>query len=182
MKRLGLLFIVVFITACAPWAKVGGDYRADSQNYSVSLPDGWMRSNMVKELLITRDGVLLQNIRIDSFKLDQELKHTKKKYSKNMLPQEMAEVTVDDIKSDPMVMNFKLLENSPATISGSPGFKIVYEFRTKEGELRFKSIHYGTISGEWYYGIRYLAASRYYFDKDVGTFESVVQSFRLIRT
>ncbi|OPY80500.1 MAG: hypothetical protein A4E70_01727 [Syntrophus sp. PtaU1.Bin005] len=180
-KKYWLVLILFFITACAPWAKVGGDYREESQNYSVTLPEGWMKSNTVDGLLVTRDGVLLQTIRVERFKIDQDLKHTRKKYSQNMPPQEMADVTIDNIKSDPLITNFKLLESSPATLSGIPGSKIVYEFKTKEGQLRFKCIHYGIMSGEWIYGIRYVAAARHYFDKDVQTFETVSQSFRLLK-
>ncbi|SEM65366.1 hypothetical protein SAMN04489760_13037 [Syntrophus gentianae] len=181
MKKCWLVLILLVLTACAPWARVGGDYREESQNYSVTLPEGWMKSNTVNDLLVTHDGVLLQTIRIERFKTDQELKHTRKKYSRNMLPQEMADVAIDNIKSDPMITNFKLLESSPATLSGIPGFKIVYEFKTKEGQLRFKCIYYGIMSGEWNYGIWYRAAARHYFDKDVQTFETVSQSFRLLK-
>lgn len=33
--------------------------------------------------------------------------------------------------------------------------------------------------GDWFYSIRYTAPLRYYFDKDVQTFEKVVESFKL---
>ncbi|OPY13081.1 MAG: hypothetical protein A4E70_02046 [Syntrophus sp. PtaU1.Bin005] len=181
MKKCWLVLILLVLTACAPWVKVGGDYRAEPENYSVTLPEGWMKSNTVTGLLVTRDGVLLQTIRVGRFNVDQELKNTRKKYSRNMLPQEMADVAIDNIKSDPLITNFKLLESSPATLSGIPGSKIVYEFKTKEGQLRFKCIHYEIMSGEWIYGIWYRAAARHYFDKDVQTFETVSQSFRLLR-
>lgn len=57
---IGLLFITII--ACAPWVRVGGLYKSDSHNFSVELPQGWMKSNTVDHLLITRDGILLQSI------------------------------------------------------------------------------------------------------------------------
>jgi hypothetical protein len=179
IKRL--LFIALLLVGCAPWMEAGGLYTVESQNFSVELPQGWMRLNTSEYLLITRDGILLQNIFIKRIHIDKPLKHTKKKLNKEMLPQEVAEVIIDNIASDPTVLNFKLIENVPARISGITGFKLVYTYKNRDG-LRLKSIYYGFITGEWFYSISYTAALRYYFDKDFETFKKVFESFRLIKT
>lgn len=98
-----------------------------------------------------------------------------------MLPQEASEVIIDNMASDPAILNFEVIENSPAKISGFHGFKLVTTNKNKDG-LKFKSIFYGFIIDEWFYGIRYTAAARYYFDNDIKTFEKVFESFKLIRT
>ena len=36
-------------------------------------------------------------------------------------------------------------------------------------------------AGEYFYSIYYTASQRYYFDKDIKTFEDVFNSFRLIK-
>jgi len=180
MKRF-LLIAFLFLTGCAPWMQAGGLYTLESQNFSVELPKGWMRLNTKKYLLVTRDGILLQNILIKRIRIDKPLKHTKKRLNKKMLPQEAAEVIIDDIASTPTVLNFKLIENVPARISGISGFKLVYTYKNRDG-LRLKSILYGFIAGEWFYSISYTAPSRYYFDKDLETFKKVFESFRLIKT
>jgi len=61
MKRY-LVILLLLITGCAPWVKVGGLYKSPPHNFSVELPNGWMRLNTGDRLYITRDGVLLQNI------------------------------------------------------------------------------------------------------------------------
>jgi hypothetical protein len=180
-----LLFVMLLLVAgCATpsaWVPAEQIYSVESQNYSVELPQGWMRFSKDGYLLLTRDGVLLQNILIERSPIDTELKHTKRKFSKGMLPQEQSEVILDNISSDQAYAHFETLENIPVKIAGLPGFKAVFEYKTMDG-LRRKSIYYGFMAGEWFYSIRYTAAQRYYFDKDIKTFEKVLESFRLIKT
>ena len=98
-----------------------------------------------------------------------------------MLPLEAAEVIVDEISSDQFVQNFQVIENIPASINGHDGFQIVFTYKNKDG-LRLKTIYYGFIVGEWFYAIRYTAANRHYFAKDLETFEKILNSFRLLKS
>lgn len=180
MRKIYLI-VLMLAMGCAPWVQVGGLYKTESHNYSVDLPQGWMRWNQGDNLLITRDGVLLQNIQIARLNIEEPLKHTKKKFSKGMLPQEVAEVILDNIASNKDISNFQLIENSPLKISGNSGFKALYTYKNKDG-LKIKSIYCGFMAEKWFYGINYNAPERYYFDKDITTFERVLESFKLIKT
>jgi hypothetical protein len=140
-----------------------------------------MRWSRGESLLITRDGLSLQYIQIGRMKIENSLKHTKKKFSKGMLPQETAEVALDNMASNPDILNLEVIENIPATVNGIPGFKAIYTYKSKDG-LKLKSIFYGLMIGDWFYSIQYDAAQRYYFDKDLKTFEKILESFRLIKT
>jgi len=180
MKRL-LWIVLIFLVGCAPWTRVGGLYKSESHNFSVDLPQGWMRWSLGKNLLITRDGLSLQYILIERMKIEDSLKHTKKKFSKDMLPQEAAEVILDNIASDQAVLDFRLIENQPVRIGGFSGFRTVYTYKNQDG-LKIKSVYCGFIADKWFYGVNYNAAQRYYFDKDIKTFEKVLDSFKLIKT
>lgn len=180
MKKY-LYVILIFVVGCAPWTQVGGLYKQESHNFSVELPQGWMKWNQGEHLFITRDGVSLQYIQIGRVKIEDPLKHTKKKFSKGMLPQEVAEVYLDNIASNSDMINLEVIENIPATIHGIPGFKSIYTYKNKDG-LKFKSIHYGFMVENYVYSINYNAAQRYYFDKDINIFDKVVDSFKLIKT
>jgi len=180
MKKY-LYIILIFVVGCAPWTQVGGLYKNESHNFSVELPQGWMKWNQGEHLLITRDGVSLQYIQVGRTKLEDPLKHTKKKFSRGMLPQEAAEVYLDNLASNSNILNFEVIENVPVAINGISGFKAVYTYKDKDG-LKLKSIYYGFIVGDWIYGICYNAAQRYYFDKDINIFDKVVESFKLIKT
>ena len=139
-----------------------------------------MKSKITNGLIITRDGVLLQHIIITRHDINKELPHTKKKFKKDMLPQEAAEVIIDDMITDTTFLNFEIVENTPAKIAEFSGFKLVSTFKNTDG-LKYKNIQYGFINGEWFYSIYYVAPQRYYFDKDIKTFEEVFKSFRLIK-
>ena len=173
------MIALVSIVACAPWVKVGGPYKSASHKFSIDLPEKWMRLNTDQFLLTTRDGTLLQNIYVKRSNIEKEFKYTKKTLSKGMLPQEVADVILDDISSNKAILNLEVIENVPAVIDGHDGFKILYSFKNKDG-LGSKSILYGFLLDEWCYVIRYTAASRHYHDKDKGTFTNAFSSFKLI--
>jgi len=179
-SALALMFLAWALSSCAPWAQVEGPYRVDSQGYEANLPAGWRRATTVSDsLLLTRDGVSLQYIRIERVAVGDELTHTKKKFAKRMSPQEVGEVELEEVRSDQAVRNFELLENVLFQVAGFPGFKLVYTLKT-EGGLRLKRVHYGVLVRDWVYRIQYQAPARYYFEKDLATFERVRESFRLL--
>ena len=83
MKRLVLIcLLVVFITGCLPWVRTSGYHAEPTLNVSAELPYGWMRHNTTDYLFITRDGPMLQYIMVESIHVEDELKHTKKKFKK----------------------------------------------------------------------------------------------------
>ena len=181
MKRL-LIIGLLLMAGCAEllWVQTKGPQSMEKINFSVDLPEGWMRMNKEEFLLITRDGTALQAITIDRTSIAAPLKHTKKNLAKGMLPQEVAETVIDNISSNKAVQNFELRENSPATIGGQQGFKLVYSYRPSGG-LKKKVIVYGFLAGEWFYEFRYSAAERYYFEKDLEIFNKFMASFRLLK-
>ena len=158
--------------------RTNGLYTSSPLNFSMTLPRGWMRSNTNEHLLVTRDGVLLQNILVKRIPFDEPLSHTQKKLLQGMLAQEAAEIVLDDIQSDPAVLDFDLLDNAPAVLDGIPGFRVVFTYKDMDG-LKLKSVYYGFLTAEWVYTLRYTAALRHYFDEEIDTFEYVVDSFRL---
>jgi len=96
-----------------------------------------------------------------------------------MMPQEISEVVIDNIPSNPNIMNQQVIENAPARIGGNAGIKLVYLYQTKTG-LTKKGVNYCFILGNWCYEIVYEAPERHYFGKDFPAFEQVVERFRLI--
>jgi len=163
-----------------PWQPADGVYSSPSENFAVELPRGWMRLNAKEDLLVTRDGLLLQLVSVERAVVDKPLKNTKKTLTRGMQPQAVAEVIIDNFQSSESMLDVKVLENRPAQIAQQRGFKLVYTHRDKNG-LRFKSVLHGVLAGDVFYAIRYSAAERYYFAKDLPTYEQVLASFRMIR-
>ena len=82
------------------------------------------------------------------------------------------------VESSPGRIYIHSCDRAETTISGKPGFWTVFTYKTKD-ELKLKVVYCGVLDGEWFYGIRYSAAQRHYFDKDLKTFETVLRSFKL---
>jgi hypothetical protein len=184
MKKTILFYplLIILLWGCAPWVMVGGKYAMKSQNFEVDLPEGWRRHNLTTDkLLITKDGLSLQQIQIARKAIDEELSFTKKKFSKGMLPEELAEVIIDNLRSNSNIMNLKITENVPANIGDYPGFKLSYTYKTKSG-LRRKGGYYGFMIDTWYYDIIYEAPARFYFAKYHPAFEKVKDSFRILKS
>ena len=97
-----------------------------------------------------------------------------------MLPQEAAGIILDELASDRFLTNFSVIENAPAIIDGQDGFKILFAYSDKKGS-RFKTVYYGFISGGSFYNLRYCAAMRHYFARDIAEFEQIKNSFKLMK-
>src|SRR3990170_99189 len=162
MKRF-IIISLLLLTSCVPapavWVQEKGQQTMAPLNFSVQIPEGWVKMNKGEFLLITRDGMLLQTISIDRMAINSPLKYTKKKLEKGMLPQEVAAIIIDNITSS-QIQNYELKENTPATLDGQEGFKIIYSYKSSDG-VKQKAALYGFLYGEWFYEIRYRATERY---------------------
>jgi hypothetical protein len=175
------LLLIIFLTGCATWVQVGGNYETSSHNFKTELPDGWRKYNPDKSrVLITKDGFTLQWISVSRTPIDKKLAFTQKQISKQMLPQEAAEVVIDNFRSNPKIFNLQIIENNPALIGGYAGFKIVYQYQTEKG-LTKKGVYYCSLVDEWCYKIIYVAPARHYYSKDLPALEKVKASFKLLR-
>jgi hypothetical protein len=145
------------------------------------LPDEWRRFNLDRsQVLITKDGFSLQWISVSRTPIDKALDFTQKKYSTDMLPQEAAEVAIDNLRSNPQIFNMQIIENDPVLIGAYAGFKIVYQYQTDKG-LTKKGVYYCSLVDEWSYKINYEAPARYYFEKDLPALELVKETFKLLK-
>ena len=183
MKRTVVLIVLVFLAGCAPqrpWVKAEKLYTNRSQGFSVELPGNWMRSGKTEFLSATRDGFPLQSISIGRFDITKNpLKNTKRTLNKDMLPQEVAEIVLDDTVSGSPASDVKTEENVPIRIGGVPGFRLVYTFKNSSG-LKMKAILCGCLKKGWLIMARYSAPERHYFDMDVATFEQVFRSLKIV--
>ncbi len=165
-----------------PWDPIGGRY--DSGNwfgarFALDLPQDWMKLNFVDEgLVATRDGFNLQTIRVRKIKYGEDLPHTKKKVSEDMAPLALAEVLLDDLRSDGSANALKVVETRPAAIAGGKGFRTVVAFKDGHG-LRFKAVLCGLMAEGRAWQITYVAPARHYFDRDLPVFDAAVGSLRI---
>ncbi len=119
----------------------------------------------------------------------------KRRFVREMPAADAAEVLLESRRNDPAVAGLEVREVAVAEIAGNPAFKAVYDFRLKDPGPRtsfrdtrlrspgrmplYRSVYYGFVRGEWFYGISYTAALRHYFPKDAGAFDSLLRSVAL---
>src|SRR2546422_11640612 len=94
-----------------PCHRTAGLYSSPAENFAVELPQGWMRLNSNEDLLITRDGILLQHVSVERAAVDRPLKSTKKTLTRGMQPQAVAEVIIDNFMSSERMLDVKVVEN-----------------------------------------------------------------------
>ena len=76
---------------------------------------------------------------------------------------------------------FKVLENEPAHVSGSNGFRVLLAYTTLGG-LEMQQEVFGVTDRDSYYQLSYAAPKLYYFPKDEPEFAESVRSFKLAGT
>jgi hypothetical protein len=185
VRKILLVISIMSICGCSalvPWSRMTGqkEYRDGARGFTADLPVDWMRDNRQRYFLITRDGAVLNHITVERRRIDEKLEFTKRTFSADMLPQDLAEIEIDNEESNGQATNFVLLSNEPATISGQPAFSIHYTYMVASGGLNVEGILSGFIYKGWVYRIRYEAAEQNYFKKHIGDFEKFIGTFRLI--
>ncbi len=127
--------------------------------------------------MLSKDGPYLEYILIQSRPLAQGFRFTRQKLDPDMLPHEAAQLITDNMRSDPMIRQWRLLASEPAMVGGHSGFRLTYSYQDPNG-VTTKTIYYGVILSNQFFNLRYTAAQRYYFDKELPAFNQVVDSLR----
>ncbi len=182
--RLFLAASVLFLSGCAilsPWTQLrNAEYKDGARDFAAVVPVGWMRFNLPAYFIMTKDGTVLDKIVVDRRKFNSKLEFTKKVYTKDMVPQDLAEVEIDNLRASGQFSRVEVLSNTPATIGGQEGFRIEYTYVVTNGGLRMQGIHYGFRYKDWIYRVYYEASKQHYFEKSRKDFERFVESFRLL--
>lgn len=178
MKRLAFLFLFL-VVLCAPSCQAGSSSQSARQNFSVNIPEGWNRFSSSEYFMLTREGVFSQYILVLQRRVNKPFSHTKKTLKKDMPPEEVAGIILDEMNSDDNLLNFKTIEYIPTRVGRYNGFRIVFRYEDKAGR-KFRTVFCGILEGSWFYSLRYCAQEAKYSDKDLEAFKKVVNSFNIV--
>jgi hypothetical protein len=183
MKRIARLVFVMLLTGCQQTPQRIDTPRTEGldKSYTVDLPTGWIRQGTFdnKTLLASRNGFLLEFIAIAKRPLKEAFPMTKKAATEGMLPAELAELEIAEIKSsDQFTAALTVVENEPAEIAGRDGFRIQVSYKNARG-LELQRVVYGFIDKTGYYQLAFQAPMLYYFGTYYPDFEKAVASFQL---
>jgi hypothetical protein len=170
------------------------------------VPVGWHWFERGDDLIATKDGVFLQHFFIERIHIKQTeqavagafplaafsskqwpiltVKNLKQRFAAGMPPAEAAEVLLASRAHDPAVTDLQVQKVVTRTVAGRQAFRATFEFRLKGAAVDpsplYRSVYCGFMEGDWFYGVSYTAAARYYFDRDAATFETFLESFRVV--
>lgn len=181
MRRAALLIVLAAALAgCASWEAIeSGNAKLKEDGYEITLPSGWVRVMYeTQEVILTREGVMLQQIAVKSVPHNKAFPRLKKAAGEKLLPSELAELQIAETKRSSQVeSNLEVMENEPAQIGGRTGFRVRLRFVTPRG-LPFEQLLYGVCDGTNYYLMGLQAPGFYYFDAHREEFERMVATFR----
>ena len=186
-RKAGIALLAVLAigaTGCATpqWstATAGSTYTDPDGGYPVNVPEGWqwVKYNTKTPLLATRDGPDLQAMRVYFRRHKDAFPNIEKESGPDMMPGDLAELFVADLREERGIGTIDLVENAPADVSGLSGFRVELVWRN-EGGLRYQAIVYGCATPRGLYVLAYNAPVLHYYERHVTDFEQSVQTFRL---
>lgn len=199
MKRLfTLIFVLSLVTACAPrpyWTLTDDMNRVvKSKSFQITVPEGWVRTTepdtwerlnidgkdriiLLESMGVTRDGIGIHAISVTRRYPGTAFPTIKKKSTPNMLPPEVADLYVSELRKRSGLERLKVLSNKPAKIDGKPAFQLVMQYKNDDG-LRIRIMSYGFVDKTGFYTVNYRAPYLYYYKRDYDKFLKLVKSFK----
>jgi hypothetical protein len=160
------------------WNTTVGPQRAEKIGVSAALPAGWARFNPDPGLVLTKDGLLLQTVRVSRDKYGTKLVNTDRTIAGGTEAQEAAQVMIDAMTADQTRHHLTVIDNRPATVGGHPGFRYEVTYRTVDGLTMHETI-YVALTADSYVVVRYTAPDRHYHERNAGEFERIVASLQI---
>ncbi len=179
-RLLSLALGALVFTACASpvWVADGRPQTAPKIGVTSDLPEGWSRFTRDRDLIYTRDGLLLQSIRISRVAYETKVPGSDRTITRGMEPLEASQVVVDALQADTDKHQLRILDTRPATVDGREGHRLEFSFRTPDG-LTIHEVRYVVFLEDSYVVAVFTAPERHYFEQHAGTFERVVESLRI---
>jgi hypothetical protein len=177
-----IVLVMALLSGCAPaWIKVDNAARNyHGEHYSVTLPVGWMRLESDDSLVLSRDGILLQVISIQFRPHKNTFEKIEKDSSTTMLPSELAQLTIAELKAthENGLPSLEILRNAPVELAGHTGFDIHLRYKTDAG-LRMDMAMRGFVDNSGFYLLKFSAPTLYYYERDRQTYETLTESLQL---
>jgi len=180
MKKHFWIILFLFVAGFMACAHTGGLSKPASYSFSIDIPAGWRKIDNNRYLLVTKENPFLQYIMVQNRPISRSFRNTKKKIQKEMLPEEAAQIIVDELISDQNLVNLRVIDNTPANIKGYEGFKLFYTYSDSEGQT-YKTLYYGFLKEDTFFNLRFTAEGQIYFQRDIRDFRSILNTFQIFK-
>lgn len=173
-----VFFSFLFLTACVPsWSVVGKNPIKVHDAYTIQAPSDWRKLKLDDRLILTPESPEMASLVLDVYPGKLKFQFTKRVFNSNMLPEEVAELVIDNYSLNPSNQNFKLISNEPAVINNYDGFRIQFEYKSTTG-VPVSVVVVGFMQKDRLFTIEYEALKRVYFDKYLASFEKILASVK----
>ncbi len=178
-SSLALLALLSASGCAGPiWVTEQKPQTASKIGVTASLPVGWARYSPDRDLVMTRDGFLLETIRVTRSAYGSKLDHTDRTVSKGMDEQEAAQILIDAYSADQSRHNLTVVENRPITLDDRPAFRLEITFKTPEG-LTVRETICVALADDSYVVARFTAPDRHYHELHKSAFEEVLRTVEI---
>jgi hypothetical protein len=202
---LAIGLLLTSLCACSPtWQNVRKEetIKGPVRAYTAVLPEGWKRAPTDSDVLvITRDGLFLQQISITKFSLDEAFEGIA--ITADIPAQQLAQLQFKRFKADepdlvrtvsdekkgllgmfpvshakPLAGTTERLALKPFKVDGKEAYRL--ETRAYNGwGLAYTSHAVGFVHEDDYWVVRYLAPTLHYAQRDQATFERFLENLKL---
>ncbi len=179
MKKMSTMLLLIGVAAVLACAYPGDMTPSRPSHFEVAIPAGWQKHTTKKFFLIYKKDPLRQYILAQERPLDKPFKFSKKSLTAGMQSQEVATVVIDELRSDKQLLDLVVIENSPVTIKGNEGCRILFTYGLEDGS-HYKTLYLGFIRGASYVSLRLNADADKNFDQNMQAFNEVVDSIRFL--
>ena len=179
-RSLAIGLLIASLAACAPWTRVDQASRLETRrdDYTLELPLGWVRHTAsANDFFVTRDGPALNYIVVNRQPHDKKLPHTKRETRADMLPHEIAELTLAEWKSAESTANIEVVSNAPVMLGGRPAVRVHVRYKNERG-LPIERVMVALVDAKGRLSIQYEAPAIVYFQRGLADFEAMVASVR----
>ena len=182
IRSISMLLCVLLLTSCAgSWTRVDDKSRVyQNSHFTFNAPLGWMLLNSGDSVSLSKDGPDLQRIGIVFNTADKAFPTIKKPASTDMLPSELAELTIAEIRvsQENGMPGMEVVSNKPVTIDGHQGFALHLRYKLDSG-LRYESMVNGFVTPQGLYVLYFRAPTLHYFSRDQDAYNHIVETFRI---
>jgi len=173
--------LLVQLFGCATYSRMGQSYRHGRTGLEVKLPAGWLRYNPARPAcMITRDGLRLDAVTIATTRTGKDIPGTDRVYQSNMLPHEVAELSLGLIEARDDTKNFTVDKIELASVAEHEGYQADARYVDARGLPQRLRI-YGTVIADHICEFRYTGAESVYFERYLSEFEETVSSAKVVR-
>jgi hypothetical protein len=163
------------LSGCAVWTKLDGGVVSHA-GVSVNAPADWVQLTANRDvLMITRDGLGVQQISVSFLTGEKIFPKTKQAFSADVAPQELAQRVVGELRQSPEMSGLEIKSVAPATVAGKPGFRALVEWRNERGAT-FQRVVAGSAIDGGLLMVQYQALKRHFYERDLKVFENVLAS------